>query len=570
MNGVSFRKEDYSKAKISFNLSKQHEDNALSLRKKNLNEFFAQKRKLKSDISNNLIQRTPNEKGYAELFSIITEKNTKRIFEYINEINNDVSFDIKKLKYGLDLLNEKLNRDIIQDNFNEINEILGNGLINAVNKIFQYSKNEIETQDKNDEFLRIIYSILVNYSFYAAGNQLSFLLTEESMQYHLFFLKQSSNDEIIADIFQLISNVIFDSSENAIYIFSYRNNEFNNLVDDITCSAITTKINKDKILISANSLFSTFIDCIYKEFKQNQLNHTINFDIIKTALTCLSGLLNYKNCIDNGIWAVRNWFKLLFKCKMYQFLFNFLLEFKIIFPSLTSVDYNSSNEKAELLIPFSNIMSIPFELANDDILAMNNDQIDAKVLNSLLEDIIEELAIFEFINSRLKEKNTAKVKCSLIKLATKIISLPPYDKYFCESNLLLTTVNMMSDSNYSVRKEILKLMITLSGNGTFTTGSVLVSKGILVKLVGIIDPNNTICPDSEQLLLSLQVIMNILHKGEFIAKLNNKNSFLDKFELLGGKNAIEKLLGHANKDVYQKAEEIDNKFFINYYTEVDY
>ena len=122
-----------------------------------------------------------------------------------------------------------MNRDIIQDNFNEINEILGNGLINAVNKIFQYSKNEIETQDKNDEFLRIIYSILVNYSFYAAGNQLSFLLTEESMQYHLFFLKQSSNDEIIADIFQLISNVIFDSSENAIYIFSYRNNEFNNL-----------------------------------------------------------------------------------------------------------------------------------------------------------------------------------------------------------------------------------------------------------------------------------------------------------------------------------------------------
>ena len=185
MNGVSFRKEDYSKAKISFNLSKQHEDNALSLRKKNLNEFFAQKRKLKSDISNNLIQRTPNEKGDAELFSIITEKNTKRIFEYINEINNDVSFDIKKLKYGLDLLNEKLNRDIIQDNFNEINEILGNGLINAVNKIFQYSKNEIETQDKNDEFLRIIYSILVNYSFYAAGNQLSFLLTEESMQYDM-------------------------------------------------------------------------------------------------------------------------------------------------------------------------------------------------------------------------------------------------------------------------------------------------------------------------------------------------------------------------------------------------
>ena len=188
MNGVSFRKEDYSKAKISFNLSKQHEEHALSLRKKNLNEFFAQKRKLKSDTSNNLIGRTPNEKEEAEFLFIITEKNTKRIFEYINEINNDVSFDIKKLKYGLDLLNEKLNRDIIQDNLNEINEILSNGLIHAVNKIFQYSKNEIETQDKNDEFLHIIYSILVNYSFYATGNQLAFLLSEESMQYHLFFL----------------------------------------------------------------------------------------------------------------------------------------------------------------------------------------------------------------------------------------------------------------------------------------------------------------------------------------------------------------------------------------------
>ena len=97
MNGVSFRKEDYSKAKISFNLSKQHEDNALSLRKKNLNEFFAQKRKLKSDISNNLIQRTPNEKGDAELFSIITEKNTKRIFEYINSKLSKKELEVLKL-----------------------------------------------------------------------------------------------------------------------------------------------------------------------------------------------------------------------------------------------------------------------------------------------------------------------------------------------------------------------------------------------------------------------------------------------------------------------------------------
>jgi hypothetical protein len=48
--------------------------------------------------------------------------------------------------------------------------------------------------------------------------------------------------------------------------------------------------------------------------------------------------------------------------------------------------------------------------------------------------------------------------------------------------------------------------------------------------------------------------------GMFIQNLSGHNNFIEDFELLGGKELLEKLLGNPNKEVYLKSENILNKF----------
>ena len=64
------------------------------------------------------------------------------------------------------------------------------------------------------------------------------------------------------------------------------------------------------------------------------------------------------------------------------------------------------------------------------------------------------------------------------------------------------------------------------------------------------------------LQISLEGIKNLLKLGDDFSELNNlKNPIKVKFEELGGNIALENLLKHPHKCVYNEAKELLNKYF---------
>ena len=60
----------------------------------------------------------------------------------------------------------------------------------------------------------------------------------------------------------------------------------------------------------------------------------------------------------------------------------------------------------------------------------------------------------------------------------------------------------------------------------------------------------------------LNIIYNLLVVGDIIKSFGGKmNNNLDSFEFYGGREMIEKLMNHKNKNIYDKALLIYNEYF---------
>jgi hypothetical protein len=157
------------------------------------------------DISSFLIKDELKKKDVIE--SILLEKNFNTIFEYINEIYKEINFNIDNLKYGLFLLNEKLlNYSKNEEKFNNedegddansqiIDELIKYKINDIILKLLKFSMNEINKKDNDDLILNLAYQILVNYSYLANENQIIFLVSNDMLSFHLFFLKYSSEEQ---------------------------------------------------------------------------------------------------------------------------------------------------------------------------------------------------------------------------------------------------------------------------------------------------------------------------------------------------------------------------------------
>lgn len=555
----NFEKLTKNPSKREFNLTRQHEVYSLSLRKKNIIEYISLKRK--AILSDMKLKSDENE----ELLSIITQSDTKEIFTLIKEILN-TSYNESNVKRGLYLLREKLTNQFVNEQSININEIIENGFVEIVLRIFELSKKEIETNDNNDSLLYEIYFILINFSYYANKDQNAFFVTKQFMMYHSFFLKFSSNDKLIENILFLFANY---ANENPKEIFDNKNNEdFTNTIIDIATSAISH--NKIDILMSINDLLNAYIHSIYSFAKKVNFSVELNLNFIISSLSIAHNLLNIQSLFNTAIYCIAKAMKLLIKVNLSSALLAYIVKNKDIFTILLSVDYMSLSTTGNPLIAFASIISSVFVAESEQTppVVEDNIQMTDRLYGSIFDYLIEELFIIDFLNCRFNEKYSPRVKYKLIKSVNSIILIERFIKNVLENELTISIMNSINSSNYLIRRASLDFVLSMSKYKMFSIGAFFVKKGLLIKLISLIDPESTMCPDVELILICLDIIENVLNKGEWIAKINGRNSFVDKFEIIGGRNAIEKLLGHPNKRVYLKAEELESCFFSN--CEMDY
>ena len=572
-------------------IKEEKEKNRISLRKKKIQNLIMTKRYLDnySNIDNNINHKN-NSKSNANkeyMFDISTllineelkkkdtiegillEKNFHTIFNYINEIYKKNNFQIDILKYGLFLLNEKLLRyNNNEDNINKkdnnsqlINVLIKFNIEDILIKLLTFSMNEIKNEDKDHLILNVAYQILVNYSFLANEYQLKFLISDDAIKFHLFFLKFSSEEQNIENILRMIYNILL---YNIIYItifFNYNNHELIKILNDYISSAI--KSNKNKIIEKILDIYFCYIEIIEENIKENSkyMNQKILNEIYLAALESI--YIKNENIFSNSIYLIGTIYKILYKTNNINFLSELILRNNDTKSMMIYIlDYDFSNS-AQNIMDFCNIFCylIKCESYSDNLEIKKQLEKFIKEINSSHDLKGDEIIIITV--SLIQRNYTKKIFSKLINV---LIALCDSETFYINlfeslSNPILLLINNIDCRIYKIKKKVLIALEKLTEKQQLKLSNELVKNHIFNKIKYAIDPHDSYCRDEEIIIICLNIIKNLLAVGDIMQSLGGKNNTLEAFENYGGKEMIEKFLVNKNKKIYDKALEIYNGYF---------
>ena len=445
-----------------------------------------------------------------------------------------------------------------------INEIIKFNIEDIILKLLSFSQNEIKKNDNDHIILNLAYQILVNYSYLANDSQIRFLLNQKMIEFHLYFLRYSSEEENIINIYRMLYNLSLYNDLNIYLLLNYNNNELVNISNDyITSSIKTGKINiVEKIL----DIYFCYINIIDDNIKDNSkyINIRIFNEIYLIVLQTIFIKNNY--IFTNSIYIIGTIFKILFKSKDIKnnidILAQLLLEnnSKSMLILILDFDYSDS---AENIIYLCNIICylIKSQTYSNNLLIKNK-----------LEKLINEVNNFNNINgdeiiilitNMLRKNYTKKIFSKLINV---LIALCDSEKYYISlfenlSNPVLILIDNIDCRIYKIKKKVLFAIEKLTEKQEIKINNELIKYHIFNKIKYAIDPDDAYCRDEDIIIISLNIIHNLLKTGEIMESLGGKNNSLEAFGYYGGKEMIEKFLNMKNKSIYEKALEIYSEYF---------
>ncbi len=559
----------------NINLNENNQKYKLYLRKMRLNVLIEKKRlQSNSDIDIEFDKKTakignidftnlniPEEyKNINKIKELIHKISNEGIFKFINEIYNIDNYNGDKLIYGLSLLNDKLANE--DDCFINIQDILKRNFIEIIEKLLQFSEKEIMTKDNDDKLLNLSYNILINFSYYGNKDECEFLIKDNFLEYHYFFLEKSSNDEIIKNILILLNNLCITSEIFSNIIFSYKDEKFLKLLNDYTISSINTK--KISLLRNIINVYDSYLKN-WKGPMEDSNDSLINISICENLFKIFCELINIDETFEKAVWGLGFLHKILYKYNFLKELAEMILcqEANLLYYSITAFEYDlPSNDNDDIplinLIPACQIIKYLFKTYQD--IEDNNLK---KLLNEKIDFVMKKCDILEIFENLFKEGLSSLISKTIL-ITIRYIALN--ENYYMEilenKSLLQRIINFVYNPEYKLRKKALKILKNLTEYPALQLNSTLVKFGIFPALIQGINAYNIMTYDIEILLPSLDIIMNILKNGEILSFLG-RNSYLFNFEKLGGKEILEKLLGNPNDKVYKKSDIILNTFFEN-------
>jgi len=551
--------DNYSK--IDFNINKNNNNN---------NNNNNKNKEYMIDISSFIIKEELKKKDTVE--SILLEKNFETIFSYINEIYNQNNFQIDILKYGLFLLNEKLlryskNEDTENENDNNennntklIDELIKLNIEDIIIKLLTFSLNEIKNKDNDDIILNLAYQILVNYSYLADESQLYFLISDNAIKFHIFFMKFSSNEQNLINILRMLYNVSLNNNSNIYKLLNYNNNELINILNEYISSGIKTGKNSivDKIL----DIYFCYLDLIEQDIKENSkyMNLKIMNEIYISALQTI--FVNSKQIFSNSLYIIGAIYKILFKTNNIDILSKLILDnnnTKNMVSHILDYDYATS---PEYIIDFSNIICniIKCESYANDLKTKKNLE---KFINEVNNNNINGDEIIIIVTTLLQKNYTKKIFSKLINI---LIALCDSETFYINlfeslSNPILLLINNIDCRIYKIKKKVLIAIEKLTEKHELKISNELVKNHIFNKIKYAIDPDDSFCIDETIIITCLNIIKNLLIVGDIIKSFGGRNNTLEAFENYGGKEMIEKFLINKNKNIYEKALEIYKEYF---------
>ena len=525
------------------------------------------------DISSFLINDKLKTKETVE--KIISENSFKNIFSYINEIYKDINFQIDVLKYGLFLLNEKLlkfiddndedeakevDNDQIEINNNKIiKELIENNIQDILIKLLTFSQNEIKSKDNETIILTLAYQILVNYTFLSNEKHLNFLITDNILKLHLFFLRFSSEEHNIINILRMFYNIfVVYSLPTLDNLICFNNYEFINILNEYISSGISSKnyMIIDKIL----DIYSEYLYSLYYDLEAVKDINIKIFDEIYEA-TLQSIFCNNKNIFSNCLTIIGNLYKICFKLNKIDFLSKIILNgnTKPAIKFILDFDFVDS---AENIVDFCKIITYIIKCET----YCNNLNTKKQLEQFIIEINNSDMNDYEiiFIVTTLIQKNyTNKIMTNLVNVLIALCDSGSFYMNLFESlsNPIIILINNINCPNYKLRRKVLTALEKITDKKELKISNQLVKEQIFNQLKYIIDPDSSFCGEENIIISCLNIINNLLEVGEIMKSLGSKiNNNLDSFEFYGGKEILEKLMNNKNKNIYEKALTIYNKY----------
>ena len=567
-NRINIRKKKIQNLMMRKRYFEIYSNNGFNTNKKNDNNKNIKNSDYIIDISSFLIKEELKKKETIQ--KILLEKDYKTIFEYINEIYKEKNFQIDYLKYGLFLLNEKLlkytnnenqwNHINNEENSKIIDELIKNNIKDIILKLLSFSMNEIKKKDNDDIILNLAYQILVNYSYLANEHQLSFLISDNLLNFHLFFLKYSSEEQNLLNIMRMIFNICLDNNINLNNIFIYNNNELINLLNDYISSGVKT--NKYFIVEKILNIYGAYLDFIKMNFKDKK--EDINLKIIEEIyLTTLQSIfMNNKKVYSYSIFVIGLIYKILFISNNINTLSEFILKYdntKSMVRYILDFDYQFAGED------INDFCKIIYYIIKCE--SYSNDLTTKKQLEKFIKEInnnnINGDDIIIAITSLFQRNYTSKITSKLINVLIAFCDSETFHITLFEnlSNPILILINNINCREYKIRKKVLIALEKLTEKHELKINNELVRLQIFNELKYIIDPDNSYCRDIDMIITCLNIIYHLLVVGGIIKSFGGKNNILETFENYGGKEVLEKLLNHKNKNIHDKALALINEYF---------
>ena len=491
--------------------------------------------------------------------SIINQDNIEQIIGFITDTNLDIDY----IKYGLYLLNEKINLGLIKD----INMINNYNFKEIFFSLLNFAKNESTKLNFDSIIVKLIYDFINNYINICKNLDTSYLLNEPFFDFHLYFFDYISDISVIKTILKFIHLIVINNDSKLICkMLEYNDLSFFNILIEIIndnqqnheiCEIIL------QIFIKYINLFIDFkkiksTKSIEIEMKDNTLNY--NNQILETIYN-ISSILLFNKHFDSSLYIISNIIKILYKSKQLDLLGNLVTNKNniVMLNFLLEKDYSDCTNN---IIYLSLIVKyiIKFRMENNNI----KELIEAVDSNLSENNNILNIFIDLILNKNLKLKE--KICLSLIDIINTIIKSELYINNISESekyNIYKIIIEYIKSSNYKIRKKSMKILEKIiTAKKDYIQADWLIKNKILYFIKQAIDPSITYCSDEKVILMALNVIDNFLSLGDSMKNLNGVNTVLIELENIGGKEMLDSLLSNKSELVFSYASHLLDKYFI--------
>lgn len=551
-------------------LDSYNKERKIKIRKKLFNKENCCKEKIKYEKNNEFnISTLSIDKEFKDEFytkQILDENNFDKIFYFINLINKESKtiIDLNNIKYGLLLLKEKfllLKDDNLLKELDFINRYNFKELIFC---LLSFSKNESNKIIFDQDFLTLIYDVIINYSY--KSDNTSFLLSERFLNLHTFFLEFVSEEKSIKNILILINNLLLDNHNLCGELFVYNNKIFFNKLIELM-NDYPNDIELQQIILYLFTCYINNFQNFYMEAKENsnkeiEMKDRTNFysnDIFESIYNISLMLIFSKQKIlfGNSLYLISNIIKIISKSEDFD-LFQKLINNKNFITMILFLLEKDYTDDFHSIIYICDILKsiIKYKYNNN-----SNHEINEliNIINSSENNILIFL-INHLLIADIKEKIIIKILSLiyiLIENGIYMNKLSTEEKY----EICNIIIKLIKSSNYKIRKKSLKIIEKISNKRDYKLADFLMKNKILEYIKEAIDPSITYCKDEKLILLGLKTINNLLTLGEVIKSLNGVNSVLLEFENIGGKEMLENLQCNKSQFVYDYTSNLIDNYF---------